>query len=119
MSKSFLLDENNNIKLVNNNFAFTTPEQYVTQKIKLILQGFQGEWFLDANMGIPYYTEILGKNKSLSNIEAIFIREITAIPEVLEILDFTMDLDTTERNLSISVEVRDNLNNVLNVEVSI
>ena len=44
----------------------------VAQRLRIKLRTFLGEWFLDTNVGVPYYQSILGvKNPDLGPIASI------------------------------------------------
>lgn len=42
------------------------------QQVRIRLKTIQGEYFLDPNLGIPYFQDILVKNPNLQFIEFIF-----------------------------------------------
>ena len=44
----------------------------VAQRLKIMLQTFLGEWFLDPTIGIDYFNQIFGKGRKLSAIDLIF-----------------------------------------------
>lgn len=112
-----MLDENHDLKFVDNNLAFVENEYFVKQKIKQRLLMFKGEWFLDVTLGIPYYEDILVKDVKLSRIEAIYIREVQKIEQIEEITAFDISLDNNARKLSIYFEVKDRENNAIEVNL--
>jgi len=113
LEKDILLDENNDLAIVDYDLALTSESQITTQRIKQRLLTFQGEWFLNNDLGLPYFTEILGKNKSLPRIEAIYIRSIQEIEEVAEILALAAMQDAQSRTLTVNFSVRDIYNNII------
>ncbi len=61
-----------------NDFRLTTDNaESVAQKIKIRLKRYQGEYFLDTTIGVPYFQEILKKGVSKDYVDTIFIDEIT------------------------------------------
>ena len=76
----------------------------VEQALRVRLQFFLGEWFLDTTAGIPFYEDILIKNPNIPNIESILKAEILETEDVIELLSF----DTTFENriLAVSFKVR-------------
>ena len=45
----------------------TTPtSENLAQRLLIRLRTFRGEWFLDENLGIDYFGQILGKNRNKS-----------------------------------------------------
>jgi hypothetical protein len=118
VNRDILLDKpTNDLAIVDFDLQLTTGDELTVQKIKQVLRLFQGEWFLNNNIGMPYLTEILGKGNSLSRIETLYIRAIQSIPEVVEILEFNIDEISNTRELSISFKVRDEDGTILEVEL--
>ena len=78
----------------------------VRQTLTNALSSFQGEWFLDLDLGMPYFQIILQKATSLSTIEAYFLEAISSVPGVLDIETFEMDFDEKTRVLDITTRVR-------------
>lgn len=77
----------------------------VSQRLKITLYTFLGEWFLDTDIGVPYFQQIFGKVRSKSTVDLIFQRIIANDPDVIEILSFESDLATT-RDYSMTFQVR-------------
>jgi hypothetical protein len=82
-------------------FALATGKDLVAQDIAARLKTFRGEWFLDESIGVPYWTEVLGKKRpNLGAIERRLRAEILDVPGVTGILTFTLSLDAAARALS-------------------
>ena len=73
---------------------------------KNVLSTFEEEWYLDPNLGVPYYQDILKKQADLGEVSNIFFTAITDIPGVVEVLTFEFDYDNTTRNYSLDFAVR-------------
>jgi hypothetical protein len=118
VNKDILLDSvTNDLAIVNFDLKLTDGNELTVQKIKQTLLLFEGEWFLNNSIGMPYFTEILGKGNSLSRIETLYIRAIQSIPEVVEIVEFNIDENIKTRELDISFKVRDEEGNILEIEL--
>lgn len=117
IEKDILLNSEHDWAIVDYDLAFTDSTQITAQRIKQVLLTFQGEWFLDNDLGLPYFDEILGKNRSLSRIEAIYIRELQTIPEIAEILALRVTQNAQTRVLNVNLTVRDIYNNIIDVSV--
>lgn len=78
----------------------------VVQRLKITLYTFLGEWFLNTDVGIPYYEQIFGKVRSKATIDIIFQNIIQNDPDVIEILSFESTLDNTVRGYSMTFQVR-------------
>lgn len=76
------------------------------QNLRIRLQFFLNEWFLDSSAGLPFYTDILVKNPNIPNIENIIKAHIIDTVGVTEILEFNSDFDNSLRTYSIDFKVR-------------
>lgn len=115
--KDILLDSNHDIDIINFDVAWTTNSTITAQRIKQKLLTIQGEWFLNGDLGLPYFTEIFEKGTDLTRIEMLFIREIQSVEQVTEILKFNLTFNSTDRKLNIDLAVKDNFGNILEIEV--
>ncbi|MNG96778.1 hypothetical protein D3C79_558580 [compost metagenome] len=83
--------------------------EVVAQRLKITLFTFWGEWFLNRNIGVPYYQQIFGKVRRKSTIDTIMQGIIYDDPDVIEILTFTSDLDAHRKyTMTFTVRVSDN-----------
>lgn len=103
-----LLDsETHDIVFVNGQAPITDEMRLtVAQRLKVRLQTFLGEYFMNVDAGIPYYQRIFGKIKNKSTVDAIFQRQILDDPDVIEIVSYDSDLDAASRFLSVTFKVR-------------
>jgi hypothetical protein len=82
--------------------ALTTGVAATTQRLRVKLRMFKGEWFLNTREGVPYFDRVFIKTPSLATVTAIFRGVILADPGVTELVSFTAQLETTTRDLLIS-----------------
>lgn len=103
-----LLDpQSHDVIFVNGAAPVTRSQQdVVAQRLKITLQTFLGEWFLDLDTGIPYFQQILTKIRTKSSVDAIFQQTILADEGVLELLSYTSSLNTASRGFDLSFTVR-------------
>lgn len=73
----------------------------IRQHLKIRLQFFRGEWFLDQRLGIPYFEEVLRKAPDLNVVQSLLRDAIRTTPGVLGISEFSLDYDGTTRQLSV------------------
>jgi hypothetical protein len=99
-NKDLTLDTNKNLKFT------STLTEFVSQKIENILLFFKGEWFLNYTLGISYFEKIFTKNPDINLINTIFIREVRTITEIIEIIKFETEYDSSLRTFSITFEVK-------------
>src|SRR5215813_11788417 len=74
--------------------------QTITTRLKIIA----GEWFLDASLGIPYFTHIFGQNRSPHYVRELIVPEILAIAGVKEVNNFSASIEPN-RKLLITFDV--------------
>ena len=103
-----LLDPNTHDVIFINGAAPTTRSQQdvVAQRLKITLQTFLGEWFLDLDIGLPYFQQILNKVRNKSTVDAIFQQAILADPGVVEMIQYSSTLTASSRGFDLSFSVR-------------
>lgn len=86
---------------------FTTQPytQTVSQRLKIRLLNFKGEWFMDTNYGPPYWQEILAMKTSKSRVDRIFQQQILLENGVKEIVSFSSTLVNRLYSLNFRVKV--------------
>ena len=84
----------------------TSTSENLAQRLKNRLQTFKGEWFLDGTIGIDYFNQIAGKNRSKAAVDAIIQAEILKEQEVLQITAYSSVVDKTTRKITIQFTVR-------------
>lgn len=105
MSKNFLLDDDYNFKFENNNIVLGTGVDTLVDRLRMNLSTFQGEWFLDANLGIPYIQQVFKKPVNVGALYTIFSSAIRSTEGVKSLTKLEFDTDKSERKLSISFSV--------------
>lgn len=78
--------------------------QTVAQRLKIRLQTFREEWFLDVEYGVPYWQRILGLKNTKEAVDLIFQQEILKETGVKEIVSFESTFEN--RNYSLVVQVK-------------
>jgi len=82
----------------------------VAQRLKIKLQTFKGEWFLDTTIGIPYFQVIFQRGVSKATIDTIYQEAILSEPDVVSIVEFNSIIDTTTSTYQMSFKVKTNEN---------
>jgi len=102
MPKNFYLDpDTNDFVLKSLNLRMTeTVTEHLSQKVTNNLATFLGEWFLDEDLGLPYYQDILKKQPDLDVINAIYRNAIEDIDGIIELVTFNSELDTGTREFT-------------------
>jgi hypothetical protein len=99
--KSILLDDNKDFAIVKNNLVLVSGLQSTKQRLDGVLSIFQGSWFLDLALGVPYNEQILIKGVVFSVVRDTFIDKILSVPDVLHIRSFLLNYEPRNRNLSL------------------
>ena len=90
-----LVFHNNDLMLIDN-------AERIGQQIKITLQFWFKEWFLDTTQGIPYLEYICVKNPNLQHIRQIFRTAIQSVPGVDSVTELTLSVNAKERILSVT-----------------
>lgn len=77
----------------------------VRQQINLTLLTFLGEWFLDTTFGVPYFTAIMVKNPSGTQIRSILRAKIMDVPDVTSITQLDIAMNNAARSLTVKFGV--------------
>jgi hypothetical protein len=84
-----------------------TRLEYMTQKIRHTVSVFQGEWFMDRTIGIPYIPgEDIDKNMHRHMIETALQVRIGEVDGVEKFLSFSSNLDKATRILTVGFTVQ-------------
>jgi len=107
-----LLGNNYDLLIDNSDFSLTTNKsESLKQRLTIKLLTFKNEWFLNENLGVPYYQSILRKNRSKESIDIIFKNAILEEEDVLGITSFSSSFDNQYRTYSLNFVVRSANNN--------
>jgi hypothetical protein len=79
----------------------------VLQTVKTRLLLVSQEWFLNLNSGLPWFTEMVGKNPNLFKIRSYIARQILGTDGVIKLKKLTLDFDKPNRKLVINFEYTD------------
>lgn len=113
--KDLLSSASHDLSIENFDLQLTSDEQVVAQRVKRALLLFKGEYFLNTDLGLPYYSDILGTKNSLDSIRSLFVNEIKSVEGVKEINNFDMVFNDVTRELSIQLTLTDTLNKKIDI----
>lgn len=105
MSKGLALNASNDLIISGSNFVRSSGAAYVAQKLRSRLQLIYGESILDETEGIEYFSSIFVKPVDLQAVASIFKTTIINTDGVNKLLTFNYDLDTTQRELTVTFSV--------------
>jgi len=106
--RDLLLDSSNDLVIENGDFVFARGIDAVAQSCRIALQMFEGEWFLDQSVGIPYWQQILGFKPAIAMRAArlAFTSELRAVSGVLDVVQMDITYDNVLRSMSVTWQVR-------------
>lgn len=87
------------IYFVDNGLAVVRDNEAVGQHVEQRLMAYEGEWFLDNEVGLPWIQEILGGVYDPSLAESVIKAEILDTAGVAEITSFSVRFDLATRGL--------------------
>lgn len=88
------------------NLAIVQDNEAIGQHVRQRIMSFEGEWFLDKEVGMPWVRNILGGQYDPVLAESVLKTEILGTDGVTEITSFSVRFDNSTRGLEASnVEV--------------
>ena len=97
--------DTNDLTFEDRDLATVSGSELVAQRLQVALQLFKGEWFLDADAGIPWYQEILEKCVPTTVVDSILRKQIVATEGVNRILKYASSIDAATRIVSVAFTV--------------
>lgn len=100
--------ETGDIEFDNTNSPLVTDSlnSDLSQRLRIKLQTYLGEWFLNSDIGVPYYQSVFTKGTSKSATDLVFQQQILSERDVIEISEFTSELNTLSRLYTLSFRVK-------------
>lgn len=83
----------------------TDISEETRQRLIAKFKMFKGEYFLNANYGVPYYEDFLIKNPSVPKMRTILARVLRTDEQVSQVQDLRLDFDRSLRKLTASFSV--------------
>jgi hypothetical protein len=83
------------------------------QKLNALFQFFQGEWYEDTRLGVPYFQFLFVPSPNLPLIGGILRQVIMSAPGVAQISSANITFDKSSRTLSATFTIVTNRNAVL------
>ncbi|QIG74973.1 baseplate assembly protein W [Rhizobium phage RHph_I72] len=100
----------------NNSLSLVQDAEAVGQHVRTRLMAYEGEWFLDSAVGLPWVRDILGGLYDPILAEAVIKAEILDTDGVTDISSFSVSFSRQTRGLSVfDIEV----NTEYDIEVSV
>lgn len=96
---------NDGFIIKNGDIIIIDGAEAVRQKLELSLTLWYGEWFLDTEKGMPYLTDVLGKQMLLTSVIAVIKMKIMEVEGITKIEKFLYEFDRKNRKLNIDFSV--------------
>ena len=127
MAYNFFIDPAfNDFRVINGTLQLTTGQDTIRQQIYLRFNTEFGEWFLDTDAGLQYYSAskdinsnepgILGGNFSAAQIRSLFQKEILSTPGIKSIKEDNLTY-TSDRTLSYTATAIDENDDLIFLQV--
>lgn len=84
--------------------VFCEGKHFYRQKLSSRFRLFQGTWFIDERIGVPYFRDVFVKDPDLDVIRSLFRRIITTCPGVKQLKTFSVIFDSGARTLHVAFE---------------
>lgn len=98
----FELDkETNDLVFIRNDFSLVEATNQIMQHLAIRLRFFLGEWYLDTNLGVPFYQLIFVKSANQIQIESVLKQEIVQTFGVERLVSFESAYDESNRKYSV------------------
>lgn len=96
---------------------FAKHAEAVAQNVRTRLLLVLGEWFLNTEDGTPYLENVFIKPAQLPLVAATLKARIVETEDVMELNEFELLFDSTERTFTISAKVRTIYGDVTNIRI--
>lgn len=77
----------------------------VADRIRTRLRTFRGEHFLDRDLGVPYFEEVLKKNPDVERVRNLLLLATSEVEGVLKVLSFDTTFDQESRTFLVRFKV--------------
>ena len=95
------MNGDNDIHVEDGELPLVTGLKETEQLTRQVLKSSIDDWFLDLELGLPFFQQIFKKATTIADIEGIFLDRITAIPSILNVSKFDIEYEPTTRDVNI------------------
>lgn len=105
MSDIFLDCKTHDLPAVIYDLPLVRGVDLIRQRLKQRLLTILGEWFLNAEIGLPWFDELARKGISDEQITALLMRTIAETEGVQEVVSFELQVNRRDRQLMLDFRV--------------
>lgn len=98
-------NKRNDFVIKNGNLVTTNGDEEILQRVKTRLYRIYGEWFLNQDVGIPWYAGVLG-SKNLKAVTFLIKTEALATDGVRAVIKSNSILDKTTRKVITYLQIQ-------------
>jgi hypothetical protein len=91
----------------------------LAQKVETRLNTFAGEWFLNVELGVPYYQRILKKNPNYADVNSLLLSIVASTPGVESVEAFAVKFETSTRDYRVEFTAKSAYGGTITQAVSI
>jgi hypothetical protein len=105
--RDLLLDKNNDL-VIDTDLSWSRGIPGVMQECRIKMQMFKGEWFLNLDVGVPYWGQILGQKPAVAIAAAggAFTEALLSVEDVIDVVKLDVKMVKATRNLAVTWRVR-------------
>lgn len=89
------------IQVTDNSLTLTEGVERIRQHLQVRFRLFFGEWFLNTELGVPWFRDVLVKNPAFVVVHEVLKGVVLDTPGVLELERFAFEYDNTIRAMSL------------------
>lgn len=106
-NRDLLLDDNNSLVIRDGDLVFSTGIQGVMQECRIKMLMFKGEWFLDREVGVSWWSEILGQkpDRAIAAMTSEFSDKLASVEDVIVVNKLDISYDGATRRITVSWSV--------------
>lgn len=103
---NILLNTEGDIEVVDGALPLVVGIDEIAQLCKQHLLASEGDWFLNLDLGLPFFQFIFKKTTTLSGIEGIYLTAIARVPGIININTFSLAFEPTTRTLDVTFQAQ-------------
>ena len=111
------LDTAGDLEVAAGDLVLVSAADAIVQAVRIRLQFFKGEWYLDLDAGVPYYQSVLVKNPDPGVLQTVFRKALLETPGVLAVNALSLTQDRAARSLRVDYRVSTDVGELVSSEV--
>lgn len=105
MSSTLQLNDDFDLDIQNNNFVLVDGISALRDRLRTNLRTFKGEWYLDPQLGVPYFSTVFKKPVNFGALNTVFSNIIRGTEGVKSLNSLSLDLNSSTRELTVDFRV--------------